>query len=107
MNPKEQVLALVAKTGAAIEYGNIGVGNVFEILIDAPEGWHWMSDGIHQLVESRWSNEPVANLWQDALERMEYGLEPCDDDCDEAMADLALAKTVVACAIAEEERPAN
>lgn len=104
---KQQVLTLAERLNASIEYGDIGIGNVFEILIDAPDGWHWAGDGVHQVVESRWHNELIANLWQDALERIEYGLEPCDDDCDQAMRDLSFAKQIVEVVKNEEARPAN
>lgn len=79
MTVKQEVLKAVEALGAQITFGRTDNG-VFEILVDAPEGQHWACDGIHQLVESQWDKEPVGNLWQDALERISYGLELCDPD---------------------------
>lgn len=79
MTTKQKVVKAVEALGANMECGRTDSG-VFEILIDAPEGQHWSGDGIHQLVESQWNNEPVEGLWQDALERIRYGLEPCDPE---------------------------
>jgi len=66
--------------GAEIEYGKPGAGGPFEILIDAPAGFHWASDGVHCLVESQWSDQPTRELWEDALNRVGHGLEACDPD---------------------------
>jgi hypothetical protein len=81
MTTKQQVLALVAELGGEIEIRK-GDGP-FEIIIDAPDGKLWASDGLHCLVHSQWDDQPTIELWRDALERVRAGLEPCEDDeCD-------------------------
>lgn len=81
MTIKQRVLARVAELNGEIE---IRKGNgPFEIIIDAPDGYLFAGDGLHCLVHSQWDTDPTGPLWQDALNRMSYGLEPCDDpDCD-------------------------
>lgn len=76
MTSKQKVLKLAEELGAEVESG--GEGSSFEITVDAPDGFHWKGDGLHQLVESIWDNEKPESLWRDALERMQDGLEPCD-----------------------------
>jgi hypothetical protein len=85
---KQKVLALVEQLGAEIEYYKTPAGR-FEIIIDAPAGMIWWSDGLHCLVHSQWDAEtksgrqPTEELWRDALDRIKLGLTKCEAvDCD-------------------------
>lgn len=57
-------------------------GRTYDVLVMAPKGMHWR-DGAHELVAScnrgPWS---YAEVWQDTLERMQTGTEPCTADCE-------------------------
>jgi len=79
MTAKQKVLKLAKELGAEVDYYGSGVH--FEVTVDAPEGFHWACDVITQIVGSIWDEDTPAMIWKDVLERMEYGLEPCDDEC--------------------------
>jgi hypothetical protein len=78
-----------SKIGAAVDETSLYLGRVN---VDAPIGKRWSCDGIHALcvtwhvghntIRPTWPEEKTAAI-QDALERMSYGLEACDDpECD-------------------------
>jgi hypothetical protein len=54
-----------------------------EVLVDAPDGCVWSGSGVHQLVCAGADGTPLVALYDDALDRMSFGTEPCDVlDCD-------------------------
>ena len=82
MHTKRDVLVLARNMGARVIYG--GRGANFEILVDAPDGYHWADGGVYELVVAQWSKDdvhPQAELWDDTYNRMICGLEPCDEQC--------------------------
>lgn len=84
MSYAQQVKNLAKSLGAVIENGS--GGGVWQYNIDAPQGYTWCSDhGLHSIVawcykgDRKWTEE----MWKDALDRMEYGIEPCETkDCE-------------------------
>lgn len=70
-----KVRKLAAELGAKVE--DIKIGNAHECLVEAPHGKKWKCCGIHELVDS--TNQPWKPDYKDVLERMNYGLEDCDE----------------------------
>jgi hypothetical protein len=73
-------LALAKKLGATVIRDHHT-----EVEVEAPHGYCWSADpGVHSLVSSECeSSDTWEILWQDMLERMEYGIEKCGDpDCE-------------------------
>jgi hypothetical protein len=72
-----------AQLGALVHFHVDREGLEHEITIDAPDGYIWTASAVHQLVQCGADGTPMDALAADALERMAYGLERCDDpDCD-------------------------
>jgi hypothetical protein len=78
MTTKQQVLLKAGELGATVREERT---DIYEVLIDAPDGKHWFDGGCSQLVWSQWDDESKQNAWPDLLERMEWGLESCDECC--------------------------
>lgn len=58
-------------------------GTAHEVLVDAPAGSIFVGSGCHQNVSAGSDGEPLASLIQDAYDRLELGVESCEDpDCD-------------------------
>lgn len=55
------------------------VGLTHECRVEAPQGFHW-ADGVHEFVDCCYT--PWKPDYQDLLDRMSYGVEPCDDQCE-------------------------
>lgn len=69
---KQKVVALACKLGATLDYAG------GEINVEAPPYHTWKENpGVHELVNSPWDDETQDDLWARALERMEFGVEPC------------------------------
>lgn len=85
MTPKRKVITLAAQLGAEVEYGT--PGHHFEITVDAPDGFHWKGDGLHQLVCEA-DDGHTTEAWRAAYGRMSSGLEECDYS-DRECADVA------------------
>jgi len=58
--------------------GEIVLFRKYAALLEAPTGSHW-SDGVHEIVVQ---NQQPAAAWAEVLERMNNGLEACDDNCE-------------------------
>ncbi len=72
MTPKQKVIAMATKLGATI-YKNQKHDH-FTVEVDSPGGKKFIGSGTHMM---------VCFDWADALDRMSYGLETCEDDpCD-------------------------
>ena len=79
-----------ARHGGTVEGGVIGRSASYNV--DAPDGMIWSSCGLHYLCLGWYAGGPNgAATWPeekqdalaDALERVEHGVEPCqDDECD-------------------------
>ena len=83
MRPLRQA---VAAAGGTIDEATEWVGF---INLDAPDGFRWAASGVHALcvsfVDANDDTSPAlqTDAIDDALERVAYGLEPCDDpECD-------------------------
>jgi hypothetical protein len=73
---RKQVVARAARYGATVQEGE---GIVF---VDAPTRQLWEANGCHVLAAA-WEPGEKPSAWRDLLERMDYGLEPCQDEaCD-------------------------
>lgn len=74
------VKKFAAKFGANVEDDK--VGNTHECRCEAPHGFVWKCDTIHELVDS--TNRPWKPDYADLVSRMEYGVEPCPegDNCE-------------------------
>jgi hypothetical protein len=78
---RKQFLAVVEKHGASVDEND-----PCTFYVDAPAGKRWACDGVHALAHQhdnghghRWKPE----AYGDAIQRMNCGLEDCDDpDCD-------------------------
>ena len=56
-------------------------GNFHTCRCEAPTRHKWKCDNIHELVDE--TNRPWKPDYQDMIDRMNYGIEPClDDDCE-------------------------
>lgn len=75
----QSVKAAALKIGASVAYDkSYGVN---ELRVEAPRFHRWKDDPIHEMVDA--SNAPWKPNFQDMLNRMANGLEPCTDpDCD-------------------------
>lgn len=84
MTNRQKARKLATKLGATIEGGRSG--NTWQYNIDAPQGFTWASDnGLHSIVAwtydgpKEWREE----MWSEAINRMEYGVEQCEEkDCE-------------------------
>ena len=73
---RKQVMARAAELGATV---NVDLsGGWPEVNVMAPAGHIW-NDGdlIHEIVNAGYRGEPVANLYEAALERMQIGVIVC------------------------------
>lgn len=84
----QKVRALAKRLGVIVEVTHdCGVD---EILVNAPDGKHWVEGVVHQLVYSqRQGPWGMADGWKDIFKRMEHGLEDCDIDGNTDCADVA------------------
>ena len=74
---RQQCEALARTLGATLDTSN------GEVNCEAPAGFIWTSDGVHELVNSPWDNETQADMFREAIRRMDMGLEPCEvPNCD-------------------------
>ena len=48
-----------------------------EVNVEAPHGFVWLCDGIHELVNSPCDLETQRDMWPEALRRMQVGIERC------------------------------
>jgi hypothetical protein len=79
MSTLRQVKAAAAKIGAIVEDDK--VGHTHECTVEAPPGYRWRADELHQFVNA--SYIPWKPDYADLLDRMADGIEPCPDpDCD-------------------------
>ena len=77
---KHELKELVDKVGGSIATST-GFGEKTEVLVDAPDGSHWVDGCVSQFVGVEDVDEgPKANL-QDLIDRAKCGLEPCDAEC--------------------------
>lgn len=87
---KQAAKKLAATLGARIEFRADLEKLEHEIVIDSPDGCVWLASGVHQLVVAGADGTTWPELYQDAFERMSYGVGPCDvDDCDICDGELA------------------
>lgn len=77
MTAKQRVMSLAQELGATIDDGS--AGNEWFFNIDAPRGKRWVEGSVHSIVTSQYRGTNTHPMWQDALERMRYGLEDCPD----------------------------
>lgn len=85
MTPKQKVMALAKKLGATVEHEGDKKRGMFEVTVEAPPGHHWVDEQVHELVCNRpWhvTGSPTTKVWEAILERMEDGIEPCNDNCE-------------------------
>lgn len=97
MNWKAKALRLAKKLGVEIVFS--GQTPYYEITVIAPKGKTWSCCDIHELTSTQWTLEepkigerpdfenspvtPVSECWHDIYDRMEYGVEDCDNpECD-------------------------
>jgi len=79
MTTLKDVRKLAKKLGAIVEDSKIG--HVHECTVEAPAGHIWKADDIHQFVANAYI--PWKPDYDDLLDRMAYGIEPCTDpECD-------------------------
>lgn len=84
MTNQQKIKKLAKELGATIE--DASGGTTYTYNIDAPHGYTWAADGgLHCIVawcyrgDKSWCDE----MWADALERMQCGIEKCDEiDCE-------------------------
>lgn len=79
MTPRQAVLVLAAKLGATVK--TVCNADLKEVCVEAPAGKHWFDGGVCEFVWSDDGGEPMADAWADTLERMEAGLENCNECC--------------------------
>jgi hypothetical protein len=80
MTTRKEVLARIAALGAT--YTEAGE-RMYELLVDAPDGCVFASDGCHQHVNQQGYGEPRSDCYASALSRLTMGTEPCTDpDCE-------------------------
>jgi hypothetical protein len=73
---RKQVMVRAARYGATVEESR---GMIY---VDAPARQVWEANGCHVLAAAYEEGEKQ-HAWRDLLERMDYGLEPCQDaECD-------------------------
>ena len=75
--PRQKATRLIKQHGAIL------TDDGDTISIEAPAGHVWAGDSLHEMVASKWDDETKADLWADLAERMELGIEKCEDpDCE-------------------------
>jgi hypothetical protein len=69
---RRRVEALAVQLGAIIDNRDI------EVNIEAPHGYVWATgENLHELINSPFDDETQADMYVEALRRMQSGLEPC------------------------------
>ncbi len=64
--------ALAAKLGAKLETAD------GEVNCEAPDGYIWQNNEVHELINSPWDDETQSHMWKAAYERMRAEtLVPC------------------------------
>ena len=76
-NEEKNVRALAKIIGATV---NVQEGE--EVCVEAPEGYHWSCDDVHELVASIWDDETMRDQWVDLWMRMVHGCEKCNETCE-------------------------
>lgn len=61
------------KIGATVEDEKIGDSH--SCRVEAPLGYVWVSDNLHEFVDSSW--KPWKPDYADLLSRVSYGIKPC------------------------------
>ena len=83
---KRKVLVLAQRLGATVEFardnypGRGGVTKDDQLMVDAPDGYRWCVEEVHQLVETAPRGDK--EIWASMHSRMLWGTEPCPADCD-------------------------
>ena len=72
---RQMGLALVAKYGAKVISDDKS-----EVEVEAPRGFCWSAEPtVHSLVSAKWDNDTHEDLWKDMADRMDYGVEKCEN----------------------------
>lgn len=90
MGAKQKALARAAELEAKIEgdWRSSEFGWDFEVTVESGPGRQFVGDQIHGLVcrsdyGEKKKDVRADDAWEDALDRMSWGVEPCDvPDCD-------------------------
>jgi hypothetical protein len=76
-NYRRKAQDLARRLGAVLHTGDD------EVNCEAPTGFVWSEDRLHEMINSPWDAERQSDMWKVAYERMLPGLEPCGDpDCE-------------------------
>lgn len=80
---REQVLTKAASMAVEVNAERYSDGS-FLIELVAPDGFRFYASDAHISNTHRewWDDTPAVELWKSAMEDLEYGLLPCDTDCD-------------------------
>ena len=85
---KHNVEALAKQYSATLDYyPELAHGQGSDYNYDLPAGKVWVATGSHCAHTIHYpGQEPIANAWQDLIEQMGRGVEPCEDcakgECD-------------------------
>lgn len=83
MTTKTKTIQKAKALGASLIFGGRFSEQTLEITCEAPKGFHWAGEGVHELVTSQFSDDPSEeSLWADMIGRMCEGLEACDASCE-------------------------
>lgn len=83
MVTRTQVTACAKRFQAVPEYRRDRDRLEHEIVIAAPHGYVWRASAVHELVMCGADGTSWVDLYADAIERMEHGIEKCTEaECD-------------------------
>lgn len=80
---KAKTIALAESLGCDIDSGYDSYWNEWEITCDAPEGFVFADDHVHQFIASKNGTEPMSAGWTDIYNRLKSTrITKCPPDCD-------------------------
>jgi hypothetical protein len=78
---KKNLLRLASKLGLEVDENHSLSTMGFDISFYAPDGKCFSYEpGLHVIVASQWDDETRAECIQDAIDRLNYGLQDCECD---------------------------
>jgi len=72
---KQRVFSKLEKLGGTFDH----YGPDHDYMFDAPKGFLWGANNGHCLVHFQYRGFGTYDFWVDVLDRMSYGVYPCDE----------------------------